>query len=59
MITSLKRAVPVILLLAGVPAALRAGDPPPGPPWLMTWPEARAAAIETGRPIFIYFTKTY
>lgn len=33
--------------------------PPAGPPWLLDFTEARAKALETGRPIFVYSTKTY
>ncbi len=46
-------------LIAALPAPVLAGDPPPGPPWTMTWSEARTRALERGQPIFIYFTKTY
>jgi len=49
----------VALLLVATPTLLPAGDPPPGPPWQMTWAEARSHALEHGQPIFIYFTKTY
>ena len=46
----------VLLFLA---ASLYAGEKPvPGPPWKTTWPEARKEALATGKPIFIYFTKT-
>ena len=47
------------LLLLAAPALLPAGDPPPGPPWIMNWEDARSHALERGQPIFIYFTKTY
>lgn len=47
------------LLFLARPVALQAGEPPPGPPWQMSWDEARTHALEQGQPIFIYFTKTY
>ena len=33
--------------------------PPAGAPWCMDFAEARAAALEAGKPIFLYSTKTY
>ena len=53
-------ALAVVLLLplfAGT--VLRAGEPPPGPPWKTDYWEARREALRTGTPVFIYFTKTY
>lgn len=36
------------------------GDtPPPGPPWLLSYREARLDALAHGRPVFVYFSKTY
>ena len=36
------------------------GDTPPkGPPWRLTYREARRHALRTGTPVFVYFTKTY
>ena len=34
-------------------------DPPPGPPWKLSYREARLDALAHGRPVFVYFTKTY
>jgi hypothetical protein len=34
-------------------------DPPPGPPWLPSHREACRDALLHGRPVFVYFTKTY
>jgi hypothetical protein len=43
-----------------LPLPLPAGDePPPGPPWLRTYAAAKAAALQQGQPVFVYFTKTY
>ena len=33
--------------------------PPAGPPWLLSFTEARAKALAAGKPIFVYSTKTY
>ena len=36
------------------------GDtPPPGPPWKLSYREAARDALRAGRPVFVYFTKTY
>lgn len=36
------------------------GDtPPPGPPWQLSYRDARRDALLHGRPVFVYFTKTY
>jgi len=53
-------AAATMLLLALVAAnAAHAGDPPPGPPWRMTYREAQRTALTASRPVFVYFTKTY
>jgi len=33
--------------------------PPQGPPWKRDLLEAHKEALETGTPLFVYFTKTY
>jgi len=33
--------------------------PPPGAPWLLSYREARRDAVLKGRPIMVYFSKTY
>jgi hypothetical protein len=33
--------------------------PPAGPPWILDFTEARAKALASGKPIFVYSTKTY
>lgn len=40
-------------------ALVRGDEPPPGPPWQLSYRAARREALRTGRPIFAYFTKTY
>jgi hypothetical protein len=48
------------LLLCLLPAFAPPGDdPPPGPPWKLTYREACLDAIAHGRPVFVYFSKTY
>lgn len=51
------------LLLAGLPvrsaAAGSSENPPEGPPWKRDLLEAQKEALEKGKPIFLYFTKTY
>ena len=34
-------------------------DPPPGMAWIRTYAEAKREALQKGRPVFVYFTKTY
>lgn len=46
------------LLLAGI-AFAGSETPPPGPPWIRDFGEAVALAEKTGRPVFVYLTKTY
>lgn len=33
--------------------------PPVGPPWVRDFGEARTQALQSGKPIFLYSTKTY
>ncbi len=51
------------LLLPAVAVAtlfsLRGPEPPPGPPWQLTYRDAREHALRAGQPVFVYFTKTY
>jgi hypothetical protein len=45
-------------LLAG--AALAGSETPPvGPPWQRDFAAARQQALTEGKPLFLYFTKTY
>jgi hypothetical protein len=55
-----------LLLLSSIALALPASGqepdskvPPAGPPWTKDFFAARAQALETGKPIFLYSTKTY
>ena len=45
-------------LLVGA-AAAGSETPPKGPPWVRELAAAQKSAQETGRPIFVYLTKTY
>ncbi len=49
------------ILLSALGTAAQAGSetPPPGAPWKRSFDEAHRQALKTGRPIFVYFTKTY
>ena len=49
------------LLLLSIPVAGFAGSetPPPGPPWKRDFGEAQREALRNGKPMFLYFTKTY
>lgn len=47
-----------LLSLIAIPA-IPGDDPPPGPPWKLSYREARLDALAHGRPVFVYFTKTY
>jgi len=48
-----------LLTLAGAVCAGESATPPPGPPWKRELAPALEAALEGGKPIFLYFTKTY
>ena len=34
-------------------------EPPPGAPWVREFQEAREKALRSGKPIFLYSTKTH
>jgi hypothetical protein len=56
----MKHALAAVLLLAlAGPAAAGSDTPPEGPPWQRSLLGAHEAALEQGKPIFLYFTKTY
>lgn len=40
-------------------AALAEETPPPGPPWVTDFLAARRTALQEGKPIFLYHTKTH
>ena len=52
------RSATVLLLLAGA-ALADSKTPPEGPPWEHDLLVAQKKALEQGKPIFFYFTKTY
>ena len=57
---SLVRILSVCAVLSGLQA--HGGDsetPPLGPPWKRDFHDAREDALQRGKPIFLYFTKTY
>ena len=48
----------ILLLLTS--AALAGSDTPPkGPPWKRNLLDAHKEALQAGKPIFLYFTKTF
>ena len=50
----------VFALLGVVPTAYAGSETPPeGPPWKRDLVEAHKQASSDGKPIFLYFTKTY
>ncbi len=50
-----------VVLGAALASAVHAGSdtPPKGPPWERDLLKAQKHALEEGRPLFLYFTKTY
>jgi hypothetical protein len=47
------------LLVLGTTAFAGSEKPPKGAPWTMDFGEALAEASAAGKPVFLYFTKTY
>jgi hypothetical protein len=47
------------LLLTASAALADSSKPPPGAPWTMNFGAALEAASKNGKPLFLYFTKTY
>jgi len=54
-------AVVVLATVCGPAGAqdTKSKNPPPGAPWTQDFFEAREAALASGKPIFLYSTKTY
>ncbi|MHC4958060.1 MAG: hypothetical protein ACYTGN_06755 [Planctomycetota bacterium] len=48
----------IIAALAGAGVA-GSETPPKGPPWQRDLVAAQKQALEEGKPLFLYFTKTY
>ena len=48
----------ILALLAGA-AVAGSETPPKGPPWQRDLAEAQKQALVEGKPLFLYFTKTY
>ncbi|MBK8976676.1 MAG: hypothetical protein IPM29_12225 [Planctomycetes bacterium] len=52
--------VAAALLCAALPAQeSESREPPPGAPWTRSFLDAHRQALASGRPIFVYSTKTY
>jgi len=47
------------VLLTGQVAHAGSETPPQGPPWQRDFVAAQKEALESGKPLFLYFTKTY
>ena len=52
------RTLSALLLFVGI-AAAGSDTPPVGPPWKSDILTAQKEALERGKPVFFYFTKTY
>ena len=48
-----------LLMLLGGAAIAGSDTPPEGPPWKTDLLEAQEEAVAEGKPLFVYFTKTY
>jgi hypothetical protein len=68
MVTDMKRFLPLFVVAAMLSfvatestadAADGSETPPPGPPWQRDFDAVQREALRTGKPIFVYFTKTY
>ena len=46
-------------LLSCSAALADSSNPPPGAPWTKDFGAALEAASKSGKPVFLYFTKTY
>ena len=53
------RAALLLTLGAGLLHGGESATPPEGPPWMRDFHAARAKALAEGKPLFLYFTKTY
>jgi hypothetical protein len=52
-------AAALALVLAAGTALAGSETPPKGPPWLRDFKAAQTEALETGKAIFVYLTKTH
>ena len=61
------KCVPLMLILTWILTATASAQsddrsshtPPVGPPWARDFEQARTQALQSGKPIFLYSTKTY
>jgi hypothetical protein len=61
-IQMIRRSIVAFLFLQVAAATAVFGDsetPPPGPPWKRDFYKAQREALQSGKPLFLYFTKTY
>ena len=53
-------ALPICLLLSGSAPPAPVGEKlPKGPPWHTEYRTAKRAALRQGKPVYVYFTKSY
>lgn len=52
-------AAALALLMAAGTALAGSETPPKGPPWLRDFKTAQTEALQSGKPIFVYLTKTH
>lgn len=58
-IARLSGAILVAMTLSPATSTAGSETPPAGPPWTKDFGAALEAAAKDGRPVFLYFTKTY
>jgi hypothetical protein len=49
----------ILLLALSLSLQDKPKAPPAGPPWTTDFKAARREALRDGKPLFLYFTKTY
>ena len=56
----MRRALSLLIAAAALSGPASAGEKlPVGPPWHRDFVKAHAQAARQGKPLFVYFTKTY
>ena len=56
----MRRLLVALLAATALAGPAAAGEKlPPGPPWHRDFVKAHAQAAREGKPLFVYFTKTY
>ena len=55
----MKMLLGLLILMLSASAYAGSDTPPEGPPWKRDLVSAQKEALEQGKPVFLYFTKTY